>query len=322
MRRKVLQIGAALLGLMAIGELAARVLFGLGNPVLYVADPRMEYMMKPSQDVMRFGRHIVVNEYGMRSEAIAKNKASARELRVLVVGDSVVNGGNRIDQAQLATTRLQRMLATATGRPVVVGNVSAGSWGPQNMLAWLQRFGLLHADVLVLVLSSHDASDVPTFAPLDPATHPTVRPKTALGEGLAAVFRRYGSGALARKSVVAEVASERRPPDDAAIEALRELLRYAGEAGTCVTVVQHFTRSELSEGPGPGHEAIQLAAGESGATVLDDEPALSAELRLGHVPYQDNIHLSEPGQGVLAGVLMEAVQRCQRPEAGRNVTGS
>jgi len=50
----------------------------------------------------------------------------------------------------------QRGTHARLGRPVVVGNASAKSWGPPNELAYLQHFGTLDADVVILELSSHD----------------------------------------------------------------------------------------------------------------------------------------------------------------------
>ena len=292
--------------LLLTAEWAARVLFGLGNPVLYVSDPAIEYMLRPNQDLRRFGKHVLVNQYGMRSAAFPEHKTSADELRVLVIGDSVVNGGNRADQSQLATTLLQERLAAATQRAVVVGNVAAGSWGPPNMLAWTHAFGFLAADVVIVVLSSHDASDVPTFGPLDPITHPTSRPVSALLEGAVNYLPRLWSGEAPDEGVAAELRSDMRAPNADALDALRQLVREARSAGACIGMVQHLTRAELIGRPGPGHEALGSLAGELGVMDRDDIriPAAAAAL------YRDNIHFNDAGQRALAGVLFEAVTRC------------
>ena len=41
-------------------------LVGLGQPVLALPDPALEYRLAPNQDVMRWGRRIVINGRGMR----------------------------------------------------------------------------------------------------------------------------------------------------------------------------------------------------------------------------------------------------------------
>ena len=50
----------------------------------------------------------------MRSEPFSQKK-SGNELRIMVFGDSVVNGGNLIDQEQLATSILKNKLTNILG---------------------------------------------------------------------------------------------------------------------------------------------------------------------------------------------------------------
>ena len=56
------------------GELVSRIILGLGDPPLYVTHSKIEYMLKPNQNLYRFGNHIIVNNFGMRSDQFAKNK--------------------------------------------------------------------------------------------------------------------------------------------------------------------------------------------------------------------------------------------------------
>jgi hypothetical protein len=146
--------------------------------------PSIEYLYQPNQDVRRFGNRILINAYGMRSPDFPALKQDPDERRILVFGDSVLNGGAQTDHEALATSILSRQLADVWHKPLVVGNVSAGSWGPGNWLAYAREYGLFDADAVVLVMSSHDTADNPTFAPLNPNTHPTECPWTAVGEGL------------------------------------------------------------------------------------------------------------------------------------------
>lgn len=90
------------------GEVVCRKVLGLGDPPLYIADSEIEYLLKPNQNLMRFGNEIIVNSWGMRSPEMSSKKNNADELRVLVIGDSVVNGGSQIAQAQLSTSLLQK----------------------------------------------------------------------------------------------------------------------------------------------------------------------------------------------------------------------
>lgn len=294
-----------LVAALVVGELVARTVLGLGDPPLSIAHPTIEYLFRPNQDVMRFGNHFVTNEYGMRSGPLPKKKA-ADELRVLVFGDSVVNGGNLTDQEDLATTLLARSLAKDLGRSVYVGNVSAGSWGPGNWLAWARKYGFFDADVVVLVASSHDAADNPTFAPLDPSTHPQQKPPLALVEGVTRYLPRY----LPRRKAAAPAPEELHTAAamQRGLADLREFLLLARAQVPRVLLVQHPEQKELESGDYlPGHDAIARVAAECGVSVRQLAPGLAEVVRKGEMPYRDGIHVNAVGQEVLAGVLEQVV---------------
>jgi len=257
--------------------------------------------------VGRFGNYFVTDKYGMRSGPLSKKKA-ADELRVLVFGDSVVNGGNLTDREDLATTLLARSLAKDLGRTVYVGNVSAGSWGPGNWLAWAREYGFFDADVVVLVASSHDAADNPTFAPLDPSTHPQAKPFSALTEGVTRYLPRYLPQPAAKAAPVPSeaqaVAAMQRGLSD-----LREFLLLAYVRAPRVLLLQHPEKREIESGRWqPGHDAIARVATECDVPVIQLAPALAAAIQRGKQPYRDNIHVNEIGQAVLAKVLRREVE--------------
>jgi len=303
-RRLVIVAAGVLAAALVVAELLARTVLGLGDPPLSVAHSSIEYLFRPNQDVMRFGNRFVVNEYGMRSEPFPQKKA-AGELRVLVFGDSVVNGGNLTDHEALATTLLARRLAQDLDRTVHVGNVSAGSWGPGNWLAYAREFGFFDADVVVLVASSHDAVDNPTFAPLDPSTHPQTKPLLALIEGVTRYLPRYlprsaAQGAPAPSEEQVGAAMRRGLSD------LREFLLLARAQAPRVLLLQHPEMQEIESGRWqPGHETIAQVAAECGVTVIQLAPALAAAIQRGEQPYRDNIHVNEIGQAALADVLRQ-----------------
>jgi hypothetical protein len=53
--------------------LTARTVLGLGTPPLYQADLLIEYSLKPSQQLRRFGNRIEVNQFSTRSSALPSN---------------------------------------------------------------------------------------------------------------------------------------------------------------------------------------------------------------------------------------------------------
>ena len=304
-------LAIAAIALTLGGELFARYYLGLGHPPLSQTHPTIEYLFQPNQDVRRFGNHFSTNRYGMRSVDFAPQKRTPAELRIMVYGDSVVNGGNLTDQAQLATSLLQQRLANDLRRPVIVGNISAGSWGPPNELAYLRQYGFLDADIVVLVLSSSDYDDVPNFEPLNPMTHPTQAPVSALWEGITRYLPRYINGKTINEAgVVPEVHVPNKRDVEVSLSAEREFLETAKTQGVKVLLVQHWTASELhSSQPQEGHADIREVAVNAAIPIADDADKLRASIAAGKNPYRDDIHLNEAGQLVLEELLLEEITR-------------
>lgn len=140
--------------LLIIVELVLRIGYGLGNPPLLQADVYTGYRFQPNQSLVRFGKRIRYNQYSQRSDPIAIPKPPSI-WRLLMIGDSVLNGGNPIDQADTITELLRAMIQ-ATQQPAEVLNASAGSWGIGNELGYLRLFGTLDSDAVVLQIGAHD----------------------------------------------------------------------------------------------------------------------------------------------------------------------
>lgn len=301
-----LWVAGGLLVLLGLAEIYARVVLGLGNPPLWMADREIEYLAQPSKSYRRFGNRITYNAYSMRSRDFARQKADPAELRVLVTGDSIVNGGAETDQEALATTLLERRLSEALGRPVVVGNVSAGSWGPPNFLAYFNRFGLFDCDVLVMVVNSRDYADAPNFRPLAGRNLPEHRPLLALQELWTKYLPRYLGEKL-------ETGDHSRPPPVSAedvkmcLAALREVTRLARASGTAVVLAQHLRRTELQGKPETGHHEIARVAAELGIEPVQLGPAFARSLQEGLSPYHDRGHPNDHGQRIIAEVLYESI---------------
>jgi hypothetical protein len=152
-RYRILVIG---LTALVATEGFLRIAFGLGNPPLFQKDSVTGYRFKPNQEIIRFDKRMEFNQYSQRSEPIALEKPK-ETIRILMVGDSVLNGGNPIDQSQTITERIETKIQ-APGHSVEVLNASASSWGIGNQLGYLQKFGTLHSDIVILLISSHNLS--------------------------------------------------------------------------------------------------------------------------------------------------------------------
>ena len=298
-------------------ELLARYWLELGDPILYVTHPTIEYLLKADQVARPYGNLVEVNHFGMRSPDFAPNKA-AGEYRVLVFGVSVVNGGNRTDQADLATALLGSRLEAERPGSVTVGNVAAGSWGPGNWLAYVQEFGFFHADAVLLVVSGHDLRDNPTFADLNSATHPEHRPVSAVWDGVWRVIVHSWLSLVAESGDSKERASRVSLAMGQGAQELSEFLQLAASQVPQVVVVLHPERRELERSQkSPELARIQRLLNQLGIPFLWGSTCLGGAEAAGLSPYRDDIHLTAAGQAALAECLLDALSLPANP--GRRV---
>ena len=316
--KRTIAIRLALLGMAILfvsSEVLCRFVLGLGDPPLYQADATMEYMLQPSKTYFRFHNRFAVNRYGMRSDDFPPQKSSPDELRVIVVGDSIVYAGVRIDQHEIDTEILKRDLQAEFGRPVVIGNASAKSWGPPNELAYLQRYGTLDADVVILELSSHDYADAPTFVPVVgvSAEYPDKRPALAVADLLQSyLLPRYlhiGRTPDGIDRTMIDASQSERDISECR-DAERDFFRVAKGQKARVALVQHLSSPELTGSFEAGYYANQAVAKEENVPYVDDAGELRAKLAAGEHPFssRDPLHLSRAGQPILAHALRRGVE--------------
>jgi len=324
---RLLLRGALLSGVaILLAEGLARIGFGLGTPPLYEAHPVLEYRFKPNQRLRRFGNTVNINSYGMRSDPLLPSP-NPGVLRILVFGDSVVFGGAQTDQRHIATSVLQRRLQDRN--PLLeVGNVSAGSWGPGNWKGWAETYGFLGADLVLLVLSSHDAVDNPTFMPLNELSHPTRNPPSALNELICRYltldrfryqFRSWGLVAHApeptnwRSLVEVAPSNERRSEtSDPMIQGLADLKSFlvsAQASGAKVAVVQFWNSDEVQYTPkSRQYQAIKDLLSSMAIPVIQSGPLFRVcSIDPARELFVDAIHpYSLKGQACLADALKQA----------------
>ena len=152
--KRKLAIIIVLLLLVVLGEIVLR-FYGFTHAPLHFASDQFEYLCSPNQEGYRFGNYFHYNSYSQRSEEPDTTKKI-----ILGLGDSVINGGVLTDQDSLATT----LFSKSTNMQML--NISAGSWGPDNCVAYLNQYGLFRAKALFLLVSSHDAYDNMEFDPV------------------------------------------------------------------------------------------------------------------------------------------------------------
>ena len=292
-------IGSVLLLLML--ELYLRFHYGLCSAVLMRADDDYEYIAQPNQKQKRFGNKVQYNSLSMRNEELREGS-----IRILCLGDSILNGGTLTDQRLLATSILSSDLSKEFGRDVQVLNVSAGSWGPDNCMAWLKRHGDFGAVAIVLVVSSHDVHDTMTFVPIvgKSKSFPTRQYPLALIELLDRYL--FPQSKLFNMTKDEADAAFRREhhiekTDIAFNPGFLGILEYAREHRLPFLIYLHATLYELEIG----------SYDEDGRAIMDfcQRNAIPLIQDLGHgltkqcIIHNDYLHYSEDGHSLMAKLL-------------------
>jgi hypothetical protein len=300
-RRAVLwlSIPAALLVTL---EFVARFGLGLGDPPLLIRDETIDYMFAPSRCYSRFHNRVCYNRWSMRAEDFGREKQGC-EPRLMVLGDSIINGGSLSDQSEIPTEIAKTRLARA-GVRTTVGNISAGSWGPANLLAYTRRLGWFDADVAVFVFSAADVEDLPDFLPDLGQDNPVEPPMLALQEIASRYLPRYvarlgaGPGGGTTPSSAPVSTPQRRREGIAALELL---LDEAKKHVPTRFVFLHYEAAQLSA-PVAEEQLFKQLSERAGARFVSLRALEDASL------YTDGIHLNARGQAVLGAAIAKHVQ--------------
>ena len=336
-------IAAVLLLLVLILELGLRATVGFGNPSIYIPDEQIGYLLAPNQQTQRFGNRIDINSYSMRSAPIDPTP-SASTSRVLMLGDSIVNGGWWTDQTDtlsaLLSRQLQARLNRAKSEPVAgaddskgadndksandeaairpslqqveVLNASANSWGPRNELAYLEKFGHFDAQTIVLVINTDDLfAAAPSMAKVGRGNYPDRKPPFALAE----VFNRYLLPVLPWSKTANLPAPEKEPGDpvDRNLAAIQRMAQIAHQADAQFLLAMTPLLRELGD-PGPrdyerqARQKLTQFAQAKAITYIDFLPLFNRAESFKDL-YRDHIHLSPQGNQQVSQTICSAISR-------------
>jgi len=313
------KLALIVLGLVIVGgaavEIGLRLLFGFGKPPLYVADTQVGYRLAPNQRTRRFGNRFEINQYSMRGSAIAPMPQPGT-LRVLLVGDSIANGGWWTDQADILSERIEQRLAATTSDAydaVEVLNASANSWGPRNELAYLFKFGTFGAQVIVLLINTDDLfAATPNSIPVGrDRAYPDKYPPLALVEVLSR---------LRKPKPLPELEAINNEGGDRVgvnLEAIRQMQRIAQENDSRLILAMTPLLREVVP---PGSRDYELKARDRLTRLAETEQIqyidFLASFESSSSPeelYRDHIHLSRAGYTLVNQTLSDAVQANLRP---------
>ena len=171
MRFKKTIIGMSLLVLLVFSvEIVTRVL-GIADVPIREANPVTGYIPVASQSGSFLNNTWHINEMQM----ISRKEFTSRGDEVLVVGDSIVFGGNALDQSERVGEQLDALFETRN-----VYAIADGSWTFKNSVNYLasRKDDLLQLQDIVFVLNSPDF-EAPPSSWRCMSFHPTVPPSSA-----------------------------------------------------------------------------------------------------------------------------------------------
>ena len=298
-------------------ELGLRWVLGFGRPPLYVADDRTGYRLAPNQALRRLGNRITINAVSMRGDAVAPRGTT---LRVLLLGDSIANGGWWTDDdgtisAQLGTMLQQQVpprvfahlgVRDRAALPVEVLNASANSWGPRNELGYLEQFGAFESRAIVLLINTDDLFAVePSSLPVgrDP-NYPAVSPPLALQE-LYELF--------VPPKPDPELADRHREPGDrvgANLRAIAQIQAIAAAERAGLVVVLTPLKREVIDGPRDYELKARIRLVDLLETLHVPFVDFLDSFQTSPNPdqlYRDSIHLSPAGNELVTTAIADRV---------------
>lgn len=290
--------------LIAVLELSLRFKWGFCDALLYDHSDEYEYIAQPNQDRYRFGAHIHYNSYSQRSAEPDSTKKI-----ILGLGDSVLFGGTWMDQDSLAST----IFSKETDMQML--NISAGSWGPDNCVAYLKEKGTFNAKAMVLVCSSHDAYDVMSHTPVVGIypNYPNKEYHSAIIELLDRYLypkvKQYISQTKAKldpdETVVSHIVNssvkKKSKQFDPGFAQLKEI---ADSLHIPFIIYLHAEANEIEKGQynEMGEEIIKWASTNCIPLINGMQNGETTDM------YKDIIHFNEKGQKHLANILIKSIK--------------
>ena len=295
MKRKLYIASLILLGFIIVLEVYLRFYWGFCDTVLVREDPDMEYIAQPNQNRFRFRKHIRYNEYSMRNDKVKESD----KLRILGFGDSVINGGTLTDQDSLATTIIEQKLTKEYGEDVRCFNISYGSWGPDNCYAYLEKYGDFNADLIFMVVSSHDAHDNMNFSKIVDI-HSSFPSKQYFSAGYE-LFDRY---LIPRIKKSPEVQSDPIIKGEIFNPGFSAFFNYTQEKNIPFFIYLHPDKAEVSKNSydSQGELIIRFCA-ENNIPLIQGISNETEQM------FRDKIHLNEHGQKELAKILLPEIRK-------------
>lgn len=282
--------GIAFTAALVISEMTLRWL-GFHDFPTYREDNQYEYIHHSNQKRKIYRNDFFTNHYGMRSAEVDTAKKS-----VLLIGDSVLNGGNRNSNKDLASSIIGNYLPDSLQSL----NISSGSWGPDNGMEFIKTHGDFNASLVVLIFNSHDAGDFMSFSP-QVGINPT---KPAKNDQIAiiAFFKRFLLPKINKPVYVSEISKTTTGNFTELNPGWDYFFKYCKSKNIPLIVFLHSekTESKIGRYDEEGQKIIAFCR-ENNIVIVEDINEIAPEY------YSDEIHLNPKGQKMIADLLRPVI---------------
>lgn len=299
----------SIVGLLLLIEVGLRIFPGLGKRPLYLADDKIGYLLAPNQKLRRFGNSIIINQYSLRNQNIEQKRLDTT-LRILLVGDSIVNGGWWTDQSQTLSSLIEQQLTPLKSSPVEVLNASANSWGPRHQLAYLQQFGTFESQIVVLVINTDDLfATTPTPLPVGrDRNYPARQPSSAIEELLERVFYRPQPLSESDEKIQVKEPDDRVGTNLTAIEGIKAIAtQNKAQFLLAITpLLREVDDSDPREYEKEARIRLKNWAESNNISLIDFLPPFRQEESAKSL-YRDHIHLSPKGNQIVSDTLTQTL---------------
>jgi len=290
-------LATAVLALLLVAEVAIRLKGWVDFPT-YIQDPRFGYFPAPQQSgTFRNSNHWVFNDQGM---GVAAAWQPSERTDILLIGNSVVSGGNAYDQPERLTSRLQDKL----GQNCAAWPVAAGGWATVNAARYLEA----HLDLIEksdFFVWQFMTGQMDRASPwLGETRFPTSHPVWATGY----VLRKFWSERSAPINDAAPGQPSEAGKNYDEFESLIQKLAARSQQSPRGIILAYPTLEQLRlarQGRDwlPDRQRLERLAKVNDVLLLD----LAALPTWTEGMYWDEVHLNPFGNVVLASVLSEVV---------------
>ncbi|MBS0286855.1 MAG: hypothetical protein JSR17_06130 [Proteobacteria bacterium] len=276
-------------------NLLANKVFGLGNVVLYEANPIYGYRPIASQTVARQANHTIsINNLGLRADKDWDIHDFSH--KILFLGDSVTYGGSYITNQQL----FSHLVGTHYPK-FMTGNAGVNGWGVINVHALIKEMQFLPAQVYVSVFPEGDFYRGLNRIGGQPFW--TRKPSCALEE----LFQYFVYELQLKKGAIFNIniasPQEKELIVDIAVRHLKELDSYLKENQRDHIIYITPSQQELL-GKSAQDEIIKNTLAKYGLNVIYIKDRIK-EIPADEIPqyFHDDIHLSEKGHQLWATIM-------------------